>query len=84
MAETKKTTAEATKEIPMVSIKIPRGKKTDGDLHVWVNDKQYTMKRGMTHTVPENVAKIIERKEKMLYDAELFEEALQDKSKKIV
>lgn len=71
--------AENRNEVKMVTIDIPRGKKTDPDVQVWVNDKQYSMKRGMRHRVPENVAKIIERKEKALYEADLFEAKLEAK-----
>lgn len=61
-AETKKPTA---KKIKTVTIKIPLTRTESEDVFVRVNGKRYQIKRGVNVDVPWNVAKVLERSEKM-------------------
>ncbi len=61
MAETK-TEAKKTKT---VTIKLPITRTEKDDVYVNVNGKRYQIKRGIAVDVPWNVAKVIERSEKM-------------------
>jgi hypothetical protein len=58
-----------------VKIKIPLSRTEKDDVYVGVNGKSYLIKRGEEVEVPENVAKVISRKEKMLEIAMAYEEA---------
>ena len=66
MAETKKTTKKVT-------IKLPLTRTEKDDVWVSLNGKPYLIKRGVEVEVPYGVAKILERKEKMLSIAMEFE-----------
>ena len=58
-----------------VRIKIPLSRTEKDDVYVGVNGKTYLIKRGEEVEVPENVAKVLSRKEKMLEIAMAYEEA---------
>jgi len=62
MAETKTTEAKKPKT---VTIKIPLTRTESEDVYVNVNGKRYQIKRGVNVEVPWNVAKVLERSEKM-------------------
>lgn len=62
MAETKTTEA---KKIKTVKIKLPLTRDEKDDVYVNVNGKRYQIKRGVAVDVPWNVAKVLERSEKM-------------------
>lgn len=49
-----------------VKIKLPVSRTEKDDVFVGINGKTYLIKRGVEVEVPENVAKVLERKEKML------------------
>lgn len=68
MSEAKTTAAPkaAKKTVKMVKIKLPLTRSEKEDVFVGLNGKRYLIKRGVEVTVPEGVAKIIARKEKML------------------
>ena len=53
-------------EQKMVTIKIPISRTEKDDVYVVINGKSYLIKRGVEVEVPENVAKVLQRKEKML------------------
>lgn len=69
--ETKKTAAKTQKK---VKIKLPLTRSEKDDVFVGLNGKTYLIKRGVEVEVPVGVAKILERKEKMLSIAIQFEE----------
>lgn len=77
----KKTTkaAETGKEKPSkavpkkVRIKLPLTRTEKDDVYVGLNGKGYLIKRGVDVEVPLGVAKILERKEKMLSIAMEYE-----------
>ena len=56
-----------------VKIKLPLTRTEKDDVFVGLNGKTYLIKRGVEVEVPEGVAKILERKEKMLSIAMEFE-----------
>lgn len=56
-----------------VSIRLPLSKTEKDDVFVAVNGKRYLIKRGVTVEVPWNVAKVLERSEKMLEVAIAYE-----------
>ncbi len=58
-----------------VKIKIPLTRTEKDDVYVGVNGKTYLIKRGVEVEVPENVAKVLSRKEKMLEIAMAYEDA---------
>ena len=58
-----------------VRIKIPLSRTEKDDVYVGVNGKTYLIKRGEEVEVPENVAKVLSRREKMLEIAMAYEEA---------
>ena len=68
MAETNK--AATSKK---VKIKLPLTRTEKDDVPVGLNGKTYLIKRGVEVEVPYGVAKILERKEKMLSIAMEFE-----------
>ena len=57
-----------------VKIKLPLTRTEKDDVYVGLNGKSYLIKRGVAVDVPAGVAKILERKEKMLSLAMEFEE----------
>ncbi len=66
----------AAPEAPkMVRIKIPLTRTEKDDVFVGLNGKTYLIKRGVPVDVPEGVAKVLERREKMLSIAMEYEEA---------
>ena len=56
-----------------VKIKLPISRNEKEDVYVGTNGKTYLIKRGVEVEVPENVAKVLERKEKMLEIAMEYE-----------
>ena len=56
-----------------VTIKLPLTRAEKDDVFVGLNGKSYLIKRGVPVEVPLNVAKILERREKMLSLAMDFE-----------
>lgn len=56
-----------------VKIKLPISRNEKEDVYVGINGKTYLIKRGVDVEVPENVVKILERKEKMLEIAMAYE-----------
>lgn len=62
-----------TKKAKTVKIKLPLTRTEKDDVFVGLNGKTYLIKRGVEVEVPEGVAKILERKEKMLSIAMEFE-----------
>lgn len=69
MAETKKTGEK------LVTIKIPRVKKDQGDTFVSVNERTWQIKPGVEVSVPECVAEVLKHQEEMLAHIMEFEEA---------
>ena len=61
------------KKAKKVKIKLPLTRTEKDDVFVGLNGKTYLIKRGVEVEVPEGVAKILERKEKMLSIAMEFE-----------
>ena len=57
-----------------VKIKLPLTRTEKEDVFVGLNGKTYLIQRGKEVEVPEGVAKILERREKMLSIAMAFEE----------
>lgn len=49
-----------------VKIKLPISRNEKEDVFVGINGKTYLIKRGVEVEVPESVAKVLERREKML------------------
>lgn len=64
----------APKHPAKVKIKLPLTRTEKDDVFVGLNGKNYLIKRGVEVEVPWGVAKILERREKMLMDAMEFEE----------
>lgn len=75
MAETKTTEAKKPKT---VTIKLPLTRTEKDDVYVNVNGKRYQIKRGVAVDVPWNVAKVIERSEKMTSIAIEYERKISD------
>lgn len=75
MSETKTAKAETkTAKAPkMVTINLPLTRAEKDDVFVGLNGKTYLIKRGVDVKVPEGVAAILKRKEKMLSVAMAFE-----------
>ena len=67
MAETKTTDTKKvdTKKVKTVTIKLPRTRTATEDEYVLLNGKRYQIKRGVAVEVPWNVAKVLERRDKM-------------------
>lgn len=76
MAETKTTEAKKpeTKKPKTMTIKIPLTRTETEDVFVRVNGKRYQIKRGVAVEVPWNVAKVLERSEKMTSIAIAYEQ----------
>ena len=77
MAETKTEVKNEVKKPAKVKIKLPITRTEKDDVVVVLNGKSYLIKRGCEVEVPYGVAKILERKEKMLQIALAYEEAAQ-------
>lgn len=72
MAETKEKTQKTAKP-KKVKIKLPLTRIEKDDVYVGLNGKSYLIKRGVEVEVPWGVAKILERREKMLSIAMEYE-----------
>ena len=59
--------------VKKVKVKLPLTRTERDDVYVGLNGKTYLIKRGVEVEVPEGVAKILERREKMLSLAMEFE-----------
>ena len=75
MAETKK---ETVKKEETVKIKLPRGRKEDGDVFVSVNERTWLIKRGVEVEVPVCVAEVLEHQEQMQEEAYTFDAEAQN------
>lgn len=62
-----------------VTIRLPREKKSSGDVFVSVNERTWLIKRGVSIEVPECVAEVLRNQEKMLDEAYNFEEQVTNK-----
>ena len=71
--EETKVEAPKVRKPKKVKIKLPLTRTEKDDVFVGLNGKTYLIKRGVEVEVPEGVAKILERKEKMLSIAMEFE-----------
>ena len=58
----------------MVRVKIPRTRKDQEDVLVYINMMPYTIKRGVEGEVPECVAEVLQHQEEMLEKIMQFEE----------
>ena len=67
--------AEVNNKEKMVKIRIPRTKAEHDPVPVWINDRSWTIQRGVEVEVPECVAANLRDREKMLEEIMLFEEA---------
>jgi hypothetical protein len=77
MAESKKTAEQAA--VPAektVKIRIPRTRKDEEDVPVWVNDRSWMIQRGVEVEVPECVAEVLRHKDEMIEQAMLYEESV--------
>ena len=72
MAENVKKDAPKEK---LVKIRLPRVSAKQEDVPVWVNEREWTIKRGVEVEVPECVAEILRHQEEMMETIMLFEEA---------
>lgn len=81
MAETKSTEAKKPKT---VTIKLPLTRTEKDDVYVNVNGKRYQIKRGVAVDVPWNVAKVIERSEKMTSIAIEYERKISDQLEELL
>ncbi len=72
-AEKKSKTKAKADAIKKVTVRLPLSKNEKDDVFVAVNGKRYQIKRGVAVEVPWNVAKVLERKEKMLEIAMAYE-----------
>ena len=72
-AERKSRARTKAAAIKKVTIRLPLSKSEKDDVFVAVNGKRYQIKRGVAVEVPWNVAKVLERKEKMLEVAIAYE-----------
>ena len=75
MAETKNVTV---KNEETVKIKLPRGRKEDGDVFVSVNERTWLIKRGIEVEVPTCVAEVLEHQEQMQEEAYNFDSEIQN------
>lgn len=73
MASNKENTAEE-----MVTIRLPRSRRDEGDVFVSVNERTFLIKRGVAVEVPKCVAEVLEHQEQMLEEAYEFESAVQN------
>lgn len=79
MKETEKTTKkEETKAEETVKIRIPRGRKDEGDVFVSVNERTWLIKRGVEVEVPKCVADVLRYQEEMQEEAYNFDEEAQN------
>lgn len=76
MADT--TEKKATeKTVKMVKIKLPRGRKEEGDVTVGVNGTMYRIKRGVEVEVPYFVAEVLTNSEATLEKAYAYQDSVQ-------
>ena len=75
MAETKN---ETVKKEETVKIKLPRGRKDEGDVFVSVNERTWLIKRGVEVEVPVCVAEVLEHQEQLQEEAYNFESEVQN------
>lgn len=75
MTEAKKDETKKVMAAKKVKIKLPLTRTEKKDVFVGLNGKTYLIKRGVEVEVPVGVAKILERKEKMLSIAMDYEAA---------
>lgn len=76
MAEIKKTEQAAVPAEKTVKIRIPRTRKDEEDVPVWVNDRSWMIQRGVEVEVPECVAEVLRHSEEMIEQAMLYEESI--------
>lgn len=69
--------AEAAKE-KTVRIKIPRGRKDEGDVFVSVNERTWLIKRGVEVEVPVCVKEVLDHQEQMQEEAYDFDTKAQN------
>ena len=74
MAETKAANKAKNDHPKTLNVLIPRERKNQEDLVVWVNDKRYVIKRGVSVEVPYAVAKIIQNAERLREKAYEYDE----------
>ena len=72
MAETKENKQAETKE-KMVKVKIPRTRKDQEDVDVFVNMRSWRIQRGVEVEVPECAAEVLKHQEEMLDEIMEFE-----------
>ena len=60
-----------------VTIRLPRERDNAEDVVVWVNDRRFLIKRGVSVDVPKCVAEVLEHREKMLEQRYEYESAHQ-------
>lgn len=75
MTEAKKDETKKVMAAKNVKIKLPLTRTEKDDVFVGLNGKTYLIKRGVEVEVPVGVAKILDRKEKMLSIAMAYEAA---------
>lgn len=76
MAESKKTEQAAVPAEKTVKIRIPRIRKDEEDVPVWVNDRSWIIPRGVEVEVPECVAEVLRHSEEMIEQSMLYEESI--------
>ena len=64
---------KAVAEPETVTIRIPRTRKDEEDVVVWVNNRRFLIKRGVAVEVPKPVAEILEEQERNLEFAYAFD-----------
>ena len=69
---------ETVKKEETVKIKLPRGRKDEGDVFVSVNERTWLIKRGVEVEVPVCVAEVLEHQEQMQEEAYNFESEVQN------
>ena len=74
-AKIETVTDKPVTEEKKVKIKIPRGRKDEGDVFVGINERTWLIKRGVEVEVPECVAMLLEDREMMLDRIDAFEAA---------
>jgi len=60
-----------------VTIRLPRERDNAEDVVVWVNDRRFLIKRGVSVDVPKCVAEVLQHQEEMLEQRYEFESAHQ-------
>lgn len=76
--ETKATEKKETKNtVKMVKIKLPRGRKDEGDATVGVNGNIFKIKRGVEVEVPDYVADVLANSEATTEKAFAYQDSVQ-------